>query len=311
MSSDDDSDQAIDVGGILYHERLSKTLSRIFQVSKVLYAGRTKYQRIEVVDTPDFGKILLLDAKVQFSLSDEFIYHESLVQPVMLSHPSPKEVLIVGGGDGGALKEVLKHNIVKKVTLVDLDREVIEIVKKYVPEMVNGIYEDPRVKIVNMDGRKFLSNTKNKYDIIIIDVTDPFGPSIYLYTKEFYQIVKNALKDEGAMVTHCEGLYFSRKTFITIYRTIETVFKKTRTFGTFIPSFGDFWMFTIGSNDLDPLNVDIETIKERMEKRNVKTKFYYPELHKALFTLPKNVLKDLKEMKVKISTDESPVQIPA
>jgi len=311
LSSDDDSDQAIDVGGILYHERLTKTLSRIFQVNKVLYAGRTKYQRIEVVDTPDFGKMLILDGKVQFSLKDEFIYHESLVHPVMLTHPSPKEVLIIGGGDGGALKEVLKHNIVKNVTLVDLDVEVMKTVKKYIPEMFKESLKDPRVRILNMDGRKFLAETENKYDIIIVDVTDPFGPSTLLYTKEFYQLVNNALKDGGAMVTHCEGMYSSRKEFVTIYKTIEAVFRKVRACSAFIPSFGDVWMFTIASNTLDPVNMDVKVLEERMKKRHVETRFYCPEIHKALFTLPKDVLRDLKEMKVKISTDKSPVQIPA
>jgi len=311
LSSDDDSDQAIDVGGILYHERLTKTLSRIFQVNKVLYAGRTKYQRIEVVDTPDFGKMLILDGKVQFSLKDEFIYHESLVHPVMLTHPSPEKVLIIGGGDGGALKEVLKHNTVKSVTLVDLDEEVMKIVKKYVPEMFKDSLKDPRVKILNMDGRKFLAETENKYDIIIVDVTDPFGPSTLLYTKEFYQLVSNALKDGGAMVTHSEGMFSCRKEFVTIYRTIKTAFRKVRACSAFIPSFGDVWMFTIGSNTLDPVNMDVKIIEERMKKRHVETRFYYPEIHKVLFTLPKDLLKDLKEMKVEISTDKSPVQISA
>ncbi len=311
MSSDDDSDQAIDVGGILYHERLTKTLSRIFQVNKVLYAGRTKYQRIEVVDTPDFGKMLILDGKVQFSLKDEFIYHESLVHPVMLTHPSPEKVLIIGGGDGGALKEVLKHNTVKSVTLVDLDEEVMKIVKKYVPEMFKDSLKDPRVKILNMDGRKFLAETENKYDVIIVDVTDPFGPSTLLYTKEFYQLVSNALKDGGAMVTHSEGMFSCRKEFVTIYRTIKTAFRKVRACSAFIPSFGDVWMFTIGSNTLDPVNMDVKIIEERMKKRHVETRFYYPEIHKVLFTLPKDLLKDLKEMKVEISTDKSPVQISA
>jgi len=311
LSSDDDSDQAIDVGGILYHERLTKTLSRIFQVNKVLYAGRTKYQRVEVVDTPDFGKMLILDGKVQFSLKDEFIYHESLVHPVMLTHPSPEEILIIGGGDGGALKEVLKHNTVKNVTLVDLDEEVMKIVKKYVPEMFKDSLEDSRVKISNMDGRKFLAETENKYDIIIVDVTDPFGPSTLLYTKEFYQLVSNTLKDGGAMVTHSEGMFSCRKEFVTIYRTIETVFRKVRACSAFIPSFGDVWMFTIGSNTLDPVNMDVKVIEERMKKRHVETRFYYPEIHRALFTLPKDLLKDLKEMKVEISTDKSPVQISA
>jgi len=311
LSSDDDSDQAIDAGGILYHERLTRTLSRIFQVNRVLYAGRTKYQRIEVVDTPDFGKMLILDGKVQFSLRDEFIYHESLVHPVMFTHPSPKEVLIIGGGDGGALKEVLKHNIVKNVTLVDLDEEVMDIVKKYVPEMFKDSLKDPRVKILNMDGRKFLAETKNKYDIIIIDVTDPFGPSTLLYTKEFYQLVNNALNDGGAMVTHSEGMYSSRKEFVTIYKTIEIVFRNTRAYGAFIPSFGDAWTFTIASNTLDPANMDVKVIEKRMKERHVETRFYYPEMHKVLFTLPKDLLKDLKEMKVTISTDKSPVQMPA
>jgi len=311
LSSDDDSDQAIDVGGILYHERLTKTLSRIFQVNKVLYAGRTKYQRIEVVDTPDFGKMLILDGKVQFSLKDEFIYHESLVHPVMLTHPSPEKVLIIGGGDGGALKEVLKHNTVKSVTLVDLDEEVMKIVKKYVPEMFKDSLKDPRVKILNMDGRKFLAETENKYDVIIVDVTDPFGPSTLLYTKEFYQLVSNALKDGGAMVTHSEGMFSCRKEFVTIYRTIKTAFRKVRACSAFIPSFGDVWMFTIGSNTLDPVNMDVKIIEERMKKRHVETRFYYPEIHKVLFTLPKDLLKDLKEMKVEISTDKSPVQISA
>ncbi len=312
MAGENNLDSAVDKGGIIYHERLSQTLSRVFQAVKVHYIGRTKYQRVEVVDTPDFGKMLVLDGKVQFSLSDEFIYHECLVQPVMISHPNPEEILIIGGGDGGALREVLKHDSVKNVTLVDLDAEVMEIVKKYIPEMAARAFRDPRVKVINVDGRGFLQETDRRFDVIIVDLTDPLpsNPSTALYTQEFYRLVEKALKNGGAMSTHCEGAYFSRETFLVIYKTIESVFKKTRVFGAFIPSFGDFWMFTVASNTLDPLNLSVEAIKNKIKTRNIETKFYYPELHENLFKLSKNLLEDLKRKEVNISTDKSPVQRP-
>ncbi|WP_243671364.1 hypothetical protein [Vulcanisaeta sp. JCM 16161] len=163
-------------------------------IRRVLYSGVTKYQRIAIVEFEDLGKALVLDGKIQSSLYDEFVYHESLVHPAMITHPHPRKVLILGGGEGATAREVLKHRGVEEVIMVDIDDEVIRLVKEYLPEMSQGAFDNPKLKLILQDGRKFLEESRDRYDVIVLDLTDPLegGPSYLLYTIEFYSIVKDS-----------------------------------------------------------------------------------------------------------------------
>lgn len=295
-------------GSFYFLEKPLQGIGRFLNASTILYSGRTKYQTIELFESPLFGKVLLLDGLVQISEYDEHIYHEALVHPTLLSIDSPETVLIIGGGDGGALRQVLKHKTVKRAVLVDLDREVIEFSKKYFPKM-KAAFEDPRTEVIIGDGMKFIEETNEKFDFVIIDLTDPSGPSRLLYTKEFYEMVKNILTKKGAIVTHAESLYVFQTYFAIIYRTLSSVFKYARPYYAYVPSFGFLWGYVTASDTIDPLSLNVDELKKRIEDRGVDTEFYYPELHKALFTLPKDVLKAINSPDVPISTMKNPVEI--
>lgn len=278
-----------------------------FEIKKLIFSGRTKYQEVMVVELYDFGLALILDGKVQSSIFDEFIYHELLVHPAMLAHPNPKKVLLIGGGEGATLREVLKHPV-EKVVMVDVDEEVVEICKKYMREMHQGSFDDPRVKLIIEDGRRFLKEGKEMWDVIIIDVTDPIegGPSKLLYTKEFYEIASERLDPKGVLVTQSSGMYIFPETFATIYRTIKEVFKYARATEAYVPVYMANWSFVIASDFIDPKGISAELAEKRAQERGLKgLKFFEPKRYPAYFWIPPFIEEYVK--KAKIAHDDSPV----
>jgi spermidine synthase len=282
-------------------------------VKRVLYSGRSKYQEIDVVETQDYGLCLILDGKVQSSLIDEFIYHEALVHPAMVTHPYPEKVLVVGGGEGGTIREVLRHNTVKNVVMVDIDEEVIRVSKTFMPQLSAGAFEDKRLRLVIGDGRAYLERTGEQYDVILIDVTDPLpgGPSYPLYTKQFYELVKKHLKPDGLMATQATSVFYSRKSYALIYNTLKQVFPVVRAYSAWVPSYASAWGFVLASLKFDPLDLSDEEVERRLTERGVSTlKFYCPEYHKPLFALPLYLRKALEEER-EVATDERPTFMPA
>ena len=283
-------------------------------IKRVLYSGTTRYQRIAVVEFEDLGKALILDGKTQSTLYDEFIYHESLVHPAMITHPNPKKVLILGGGEGATAREVLKHRSVEEVVMVDIDEDVIKISKEYLPEMNQGVFGNPKLKLVIGDGRKFVSNTKDKYDVIILDLTDPLegGPSYLLYTVEFYNILKDRLNENGIIVTQATSTFYALRTFATVYRTMASVFPIARPYHVYVPSFDSTWGFVIGSFNLDPLTLTPEEINAKIRDRIYgELRFYEGDIHKVLFTLPKHIRNALEDKSIIPATDNNPTFLPA
>ncbi|WP_054853092.1 polyamine aminopropyltransferase [Vulcanisaeta distributa] len=284
-------------------------------IRRVLYSGVTKYQRIAIVEFEDLGKALVLDGKIQSSLYDEFVYHESLVHPAMITHPNPRRVLILGGGEGATAREVLRHRSVEEVIMVDIDDEVIRLVKEYLPEMSQGVFNDPRFKLVLQDGRKFLEESRDRYDVIILDLTDPLegGPSYLLYTIEFYNIVRDKLSDDGIMVTQATSTTYSIRTFATIYRTVASVFPIVRAYQVYMHSFDSTWGgFVIGSKRYDPAILLPDEVNNRIKERIVgELRFYEGDIHRALFTLPRHVRAILNDETIKPATDKNPTFLPA
>jgi len=293
---------------LIYIEKMTKDTFFITIVKKVLCSKKSKYQLIEIIETESFGKMLHLNCKLQASTADEWIYHEALVHPALLTHPNPQKIVIIGGGDGGALREVLKHPTVSRVTLVELDPEVIDIVMKFMPEIPQNAFHDERVNLMFMDGRKFIKETNEQFDIIIADVTDPWGQSSFLYTKEFYELVASKLNDHGMFVTQSLSINMYFEQFAKIFNAMSKAFKFVCAYSAFVPSFSDEWAFIMGSNDINPLTIDVEKIKKRYYERNLKTKFYDPERHKELITLPTHIEKKLSKFS-EVSTDISPVSV--
>ena len=192
------------------------------QVDKYLYSGKTAFQNVEIIETDFFGRCLIIDGKIQSSQFDEYIYHETLIQPAMVLHPEPKKIFVAGGGEGAVLREILKHPSVEKVVMVDIDKEAVELCKKYLPEWSQGTFEDPRVEVVYMDARKYLEENKEKWDIIFLDLPEPLddSPCYLLFTSEFYKIVSERLQTGG---TTCRQIILGPCCSTAIYNTLKTL----------------------------------------------------------------------------------------
>ena len=192
----------MDISGNWFLETVCPDLATMLQVRQVLYAGSTAYQKVEVLESDLFGRSLILDGKTQSTEKDEHIYHEGLVHPAMLRHPDPHSVFIGGGGEGATLREVLAHKSVTNVSMVDLDGEVVELCRKFLPQHHQGSFDDPRVKLLHEDARGYLQNCEETFDVMVMDLVDPLeaGTAYLLYTEEFYQIVKSKLNPGGIIV---------------------------------------------------------------------------------------------------------------
>lgn len=296
-------------GHLLYLDHAGPHMATLQVVNEVLSSELTPAgQLVETLELELFGKSLFIEHIAMITTYDEFIYHESLVHPTLISLARPEKVLIIGGGDGGALREVLKHPV-EEVTMVELDRSVIEMVKRNVPEVPRDSFEDRRLKLVIGDGRKYVENCEEKYDAVILDVTDPYGQAVRLYTKEFYSAVRRLLREGGLMVTHSGGVHVYRTTFQRIYRAIREVFRKHAVAKAYVPSFVDEWSFSFGSDHTVPPELDKGTLERRFEERlKGRTRFYLPEVHYAIFNLPL-YLREALEEEVPPSTDENPAEI--
>ncbi|MFH0889959.1 MAG: polyamine aminopropyltransferase [Candidatus Aenigmatarchaeota archaeon] len=279
------------------------------KVDKMLFEGKSKYQKLLVINNSKFGNVLVLDGFFQVSELDEYLYHEPLVQPAMFSHPNPKNVLIIGGGDGGVLEEVLKHNTVEKAVMVELDNDVVDVSKKYLKSICKDAFSDRRTRLIIDDGRKFVEETKEKFDVVIIDLTDPFGPSKMLYTKEFYTAISNAMTKDGIVALHTESPLFTPKVFNVIVKTLKSVFKHVNVHMGFVNTYGVVWSFGNASNSIDITKIKGSDLEAREVKRGVKDlKYYAPKNYPNIFELA-NSVKSILETEAEISTDEKPLEI--
>ncbi|AEF19267.1 MAG: polyamine aminopropyltransferase [Hydrogenobaculum sp.] len=249
-----------------------------YGISKILYEGKSKYQEIQVVESHYFGKMLILDGVVQFTEKNEFFYHEMLTHPVMFAHKNPQNVLIIGGGDGGILREVLKHKSVKKAVLVDIDKDVVEVSKKFFPTVACSM-DDPRAIILNEDGFKYIQDYKNEFDVIIVDSTDPVGFAHVLTTEEFFKYVFEALKEDGIYVGQSESLHYHLDIVVRFQKALKKNFPIVDLYTTVIPVYaGYWWSFSVGSKVYNPREISREV--------DVETRFYSDEIHKNAFLPP-------------------------
>jgi spermidine synthase len=234
----------------------------LFKVSKVIFSERTKFQKLEVLESPDFGLCLLLDGLIQVSEYDEYRYHETLVHVTLLNAENRRRIAILGGGDGCALREVLKYEDVKRVDLVDIDRRVVEVSSKYLSKINKDSLKDRRVRLFFTDARRFVSGKKNAYDSIIIDLTDPLegGPSILLYSKEFYRIVYEALKPGGSFIT--QATTFQSPQFRRIFWTVKKVFGDAVPLHVYMKTFCDDWGFIMSLKPWNGLRLPPENVEE-------------------------------------------------
>lgn len=260
-----------------------------YEVEKVLYKGKSQYQEIWVVENPYFGRMLILDGIVQLTERDEFFYHEMLTHVVMHAHPNPKRVVVIGGGDGGVVREVLKHRSVEKVYLVELDEEVINVSKRFFPELSSNV-DDPKVEMKIMDGADFVRKYSGLIDVIIVDSTDIIGFARSLFTEDFFSSVMKKLGQDGMFVTHSESLHFHLDIVIEVQKILKKVFPLVDLYAVPIATYpGNWWAFSVGSRKLDPRD-----IRRAFE---IKTRYYDDEIHERSF-LPKGLYRKLMDKDV-------------
>ena len=295
-----------------FFDKINPHLLQLHAIESVLYTGHTKFQTIEILKSPSFGKLLVLDGKIQSSEVDEFVYHESLVHPPMLAHPNPEKVFIAGGGEGATLREVLAYQTVKKAVMVDIDKDVITICKKYLPEYHAGAFDDKRAKIYNTDARQWLAKSEEKFDVIIIDLTEPVeeGPAYLLYTKEFYRIVRSKLTKDGIISVQAGcASYTELLNLKAVSHTLKSIFPIVSIYQADIPSFGGPWGFCVASMTLDTAALTPAEVNKRIKARSLTNlKFYDGLTHRTMFTLPRHMRKAVARGG-RLITDDSPLYL--
>ena len=284
--------------GIEFHSWISDQISpneiRLIKRVGGMEAKPTAFQSMEFVPSAAYGDILLLDSTIQSAEADEYLYHEALVHPAMITHPQPQRILILGGGEGATQREVLKHPSVKTVVVVDLDQELVEFCQEKLTSWHQGTFSDPRLTLLHTDGRAYLEQNEAKFDVIILDITDALveGPAIALYTKEFYALCQQRLTENGVLAVQGFALSPMHWTeHATIRNTISTSFATVRSYTVFVPSFACTWGFIIATNGIDSVTLSSDTIKLRIQERNLadRLKAYDPFMHMGMFGLPKDL----------------------
>jgi len=306
----------MDVSGKWLLETIYPDLMVMLKVREVFYSGKTQFQQVEVLGSDIYGRSLVLDGKTQSTERDEHIYHESLVHPGMLMHPEPKLVFIGGGGEGGTLREVLAHHSVSQAVMVDLDQEVVDLCREYLPNHHQGSFDDPRVALHHEDARAYLQNTSEQFDVMIMDLVDPLegGTAGLLYTQEYYQIAKSRLKPDGILVTQSgpAGLISFEECFTTIFNTLSHVFGYARPYQIHVPSFQTLWGFTLASDtelpDLASLSGNPgDQVDGLIDRRLSKSlRIYDGETHRSMFSLPKFLRLGIGD-ETRINRDDAPV----
>jgi len=266
-----------------YTEYQTPSLGITCKVVKTLHKEKTQFQDMDVIETEQFGRMLVLDGAVMTTIEDEFVYHEMITHVPLFTHKNPRKVLVVGGGDGGTIREVLKHSTVEKAVLAEIDGRVVEVSKQYLPE-ISCALDDKRAEVNIVDGIKYVKEHKNEFDVIMVDSTDPIGPAVGLFAPDFYKAIYEALKEDGLFVAQTESPFFHKDFIRKIFKDVKSIFPIARLYTCAVPTYpSGYWSFTLGSKKYDPLETDVSKIPA------IDTKYYTPEIHKAAFSLPKFV----------------------
>lgn len=272
-----------------FEETLYDDWRQSFAVARVLHRETTPFQELEVFETPGFGTVLVLDGVVQTTTADEFVYHEMMVHPALIAHGAARRVLIIGGGDGGCLREVLRHPV-ERVTLVEIDAAVIDASKRFLPSLSAGGFDDPRADVVVGDGLAYVAANEETFDVILVDSTDPEGPGEVLFTEEFYADCARILAPGGIVVTQ-SGVPFRQPAGVTrTYRRLASAFPDVAFLACAVPTYvGGLMTLGWASNDPAVRRLGPESLRVRAESLGLKTRYYTPEIHAAAFALPQYV----------------------
>lgn len=274
-----------------YTENQTNNVKFSMRVKETLYSKKSQFQQIDVIDTYDFGKVLVIDGWTMITEKDEFIYHEMITHVPMMVNKDIKNVLVIGAGDGGTVRELTRFNSIQRIDMVELDEEVVKAAREYLP-FTSCKLDDPRVNLYFQDGIKFVENKKNLYDLIIVDSTDPIGPGEGLFTRDFYKNCYEALTDKGILVNQGESPYYdmNKKEMKRSNEKLKDIFPICEVYQYMIPTYpSGYWFFGFASKKLHPIN-DFD--EEFYNSLNLNDRYYNKDVHKASFALP-NYVKEL------------------
>lgn len=277
-----------------YTEEHTPNVRFSIKINEHIYTGKSEFQKIDIFDSVEFGKFLTLDGYVMLTEKDEFIYHDMIVHVPMAANPNIKNVLVIGAGDGGTIRELTKYDRVENIDVVEIDEMVVDVCKKFIPKTASK-FDDKRVHLFFEDGLKYVRDKENKYDLIIVDSTDPFGPGEGLFTREFYGNCYKALCADGILVNQHESPFYENDALAMqrAHNRISAVFPICRVYQAHIPTYpSGHWLFGYASKQCDPIE---EKQIENWNKLKISTKYYNTDLHRGAFALPNYVKKMLEE----------------
>lgn len=267
-----------------YNEQTGLTVG----IKNVLFSEKTPYQKVEVFETDTWGNMMTIDGMVMLSEKDEFVYHEMLSHVGMFSHPEPRRVLIVGGGDGGTAREVMRHSSVTQVDMVEIDEAVVRASKQFLPDV--GDWDNPKLNVVFEDGIKFVQEIEDPYDVIIVDGSDPVGPAKGLFENEFMQACYDGLAEDGVLAAQTESPWITEyhKSMNQVFTALENIYERSRMYLAYIPLYpSGMWSFSFASKGLDPLDGEtLNRVENGLEQFGSDLKYYNADIHKSCFALP-------------------------
>ena len=279
----------------LFHETLLDDYCQTFAVNRLLFEHKSPHQHLVIFENTRFGRIMALDGIIQTTEGDEFIYHEMLTHVPLFSHGDAQEVLIIGGGDGGILREVVKHKTVKRITQVEIDEAVIQTCREYLPGHSQGAFDDPRLTLVIDDGMAFVDQTPQRFDVIISDSTDPIGPGEVLFSSTFYDACKRCLKPGGLFVAQNGVPFFQPDELTTSAQRLHPLFSDTTFYTIAVPTYiGGLMTLAWATDNRDLRATPLATLTSRYDTSGIATKYYTPALHQAAFALPASFLSLMK-----------------
>ena len=274
-------------GRLWYTETLHEGFRARYEVTDVVYDSNTPHQRLMVFDTVSFGRLMSLDGITQVTMADEYVYHEMLSHLPILAHGNVKDVLIIGGGDGGLAEEALKHGGIERLVMVEIDAGVIDFARAHWQALNRNCFDDPRFKLVIADGKDFAATSSDRFDVVVIDSTDPIGPGEVLFTKSFYADCKRLLKPGGVLLTQNGVPFFQAAELKNTVYNFAKLFADAGCYLAVIPTYvGGFMALGWGTDNETLRAVPLETLKARFAALGIKTRYYTPELHAAAFALP-------------------------
>lgn len=277
-----------------YNETLYENYGQRFKIENIIFENKTNHQHLMIFDNREFGRVMALDGVIQTTTKDECIYHEMMVHVPILSHGNAKRILIIGGGDGGILRETLKHSTVSHVTMVEIDATVVDMSQQYLPSISDGAFNDTRLHLVIQDGLEFLRHCTEKFDIIITDSTDPIGPAQSLFTDHFYQSAKHCLDHNGILICQNGASFLQPWEFANTYKHLVSRYQDAWFYLVNVPTYlGGAMTLAWATDNTAYRKLPADIIRERFNKHPFKTKYYTPDIHASAFHLPQHVLDNL------------------